>query len=207
MLPVFYDDNPQQQKQLKNLKNRIIKDISELGGYDDKIISYHIDWDEESNGFNETDEKFSILVMEHLKVQIESELEAEARVKWWEKEKTIAENTLDKHLRDLCTSIPHYDIIMEQKLICGLPCDGRSTLLAWQWYRRRTETDDICLVACIGKTPYSSAMYYIIARWCEELGLALGVMVQLVWMRVNHWYLCAMSSIALLILLSRKEYR
>lgn len=175
MLPIFYDDNPQQQKQLKNLKNRIIKDISELGGYDDKIISYHIDWDEESNGFNETDEKFSILVMEHLKVQIESELEAEARVKWWEKEKTIAENTLDKHLRDLCTSIPHYDIIMEQQLICGLPCDGRSTLLAWQWYRRRTETDDICLVACIGKTPYSSAMYYIIARWCEELGLALGV--------------------------------
>lgn len=98
MLPVFYDDNPQQQKQLKNLKNRIIKDISELGGYDDKIISYHIDWDEESNGFNETDEKFSILVMEHLKVQIESELEAEAfhtMISLWSKSLSVGFHVTD----------------------------------------------------------------------------------------------------------------
>ena len=174
ILSEFCDVDLEQQKKLKSLKERIFSDMKGFGGYDDKVIDYHIDWDTEYEGFDEENEEFSELVLEHLKAQIESELEAQEKMSWWEEEKMIAENTLQQKLRDICPTLPNYDELARQKIYEGIAGNGKTTLLAWQWDRRRKETDDICLVACVGKTPYSSAMYYIMARWCEELALALG---------------------------------
>jgi len=174
ILSEFCDIDLQQQKQLKDLKERIVRDMTVSGGIDDKVIGYHIDWDKEHEGFDEENEKFSELVLEHLKAQIEDELEIAEEMSWWEEEKMIAESSLQKHLENICTDLPGYDSMMEQTLMIGEPGDGRTTLLAWQWDMRRRNTDDICLAVCVGKTPYSSAMYYTLARWCEELAHEIG---------------------------------
>ena len=169
ILSEFCDIDPQQQKQLKDLKERIIRDMAVSGGIDDKVIGYHIDWNPDSEEFDEQSENFSAIVLDHLKKQIEIELESQEKMSWWEEEKMIAESSLQKHLENICTDLPGYDSMMEQILMIGEPGDGRTTLLAWQWDMRRRNTDDICLAVCVGKTPYSSAMYYTLARWCEEL--------------------------------------
>ena len=93
-----------------------------FGGYDDKVIDYHIDWDTEYEGFDEENEEFSELVLEHLKAQIESELEAQEKMSWWEEEKMIAENTLQQKLRDICTTLPNYDELARQKIYEGHDC-------------------------------------------------------------------------------------
>ena len=174
ILSEFCDVDLEQQMKLKSLKERIVRDMAGFGGDDDKVIGYHIDWNPEYEGFDEESERFSETVLNHLKKQIEIELEVQGKMLWWEEEKMIAENNLQKHLKDICTALPGYDGMMEQTLMIGEPGDGRTTLLAWQWDRRRRETDDICLAVCVGKTPYSSAMYYTLARWCEELAHAIG---------------------------------
>ncbi len=173
-LPEFYDSDPILQQKLKALKHTIRQRIYEKGGEDDLVTLYHLDWDDEMDNFDEDSSNFEELVTEQITRQIEQELPKNEELVWWQEEKLMAESTLARLLPGICTTLPHFEEQLENLIIVGDEGNGRSTLLAWQWNRRRQDTEDICLVGIVGLTPLSSHILPLLTRWCYEIADSIG---------------------------------
>jgi len=173
-LPEFCDSDPSMQQKLKALKQTIRQRIYEQGGEDDLVTLYRLRWDDEMDNFDEDSSNFEHLVTEQIAQQIEKELPKNEELAWWQDEKLMAESTLARLLPGICTTLPHFDEQLENTIIVGDEGNGRSTLLAWQWNRRRQDTDDICLVGIVGLTSFSSHTLPLLTRWCHEIADAIG---------------------------------
>lgn len=173
-LPEFCDSDPILKQKLKALKQTIRQRIYEQGGEDDFVSLYRLQWDNDIDNFDEDSSNFEQLVTEQITRQIEKELPKNQELEWWQEEKLMAESTLTRLLPGICTTLPYFDEQLENTIIVGDEGNGRSTLLAWQWNRRRQYTDDICLVGIVGLTSFSSHTLPLLTRWCYEIADSIG---------------------------------
>ncbi len=176
-LQQYCETDEENIKKLNELRDKIKSTIKNNGGHDDRVFSYHVDYDEEIDEFVDTNEDFQKLLFNQLKAIIDSEIESEKKeeTSWWKKEREIANGYLSKYLINTCTQMQRFSAKPENLKILGAKGSGLSTLLAHLWHDVETTTNDFCLTAVVGLTPQSRTMRGILVRWCVEIDTELGV--------------------------------
>ena len=175
-LASYCDSDTGQVAKIRDLKQRVVDAISKLGGDDDRVSTYHLDWNADIDDFEENDNEFEQLITKHITALIEAEIKNEEHngSEWWVREKDVAETYLSKYIGDTFTGMSRFDINPENVILAGDKTQGMTTLLAHLWKRRMAENGDYCLTAVVGLTERSRTMRQIMVRWCLEMEDYLG---------------------------------
>ena len=173
----YFDTDPQLSAKLDALRQRVHTALSDLGGVDDRVTMYHLDWDYEAEELYSPHDALEQMFIDQISALIDEELAVGAAdtKEWWKRERDAAKAYLSYYIGNTCTDLERFSLKPENlKLYAGKGA-GLSSLLAYFWQQLRSETNDVCLTAVVGITSRSRTMRDILIRWTIEMETELGV--------------------------------